>query len=463
MNNTNLLSTFSARSSLGLALRAISLSASLLLLGCSGDEIKSPGTPSPTGDFELRSIPDNLTLIEGDSNGLQIPISLDRKNGHASPVKLSLSGATDADMAFVESSFSRLTLTPSADQSQAILRLDIADLPITAQQRQFVLIANDGMDEDRTVIQVNVVPVDAPDVYLLIGQSNMVGFSGDGTRQALPGGADEPHPRITQLNVSKNDRQEVFVNQSDFTSSTVNVVQPSIVTAEDPLHVPLDPNNTSGKDLEYIGLGMSFAKRALPATSRNIVLVPAAWSGSAFCAGTGPNGQWNADPVNSPFLGNTWLYDRAVTRANLALAETGGILRGILWHQGESDSKENCGALYAENLENLIKSLRTDIMPDRRGQAMRQADSNIPFVIGTMSKGADERGDLASFSPSKQLVDDAHRTLPTQLPHVGLSIHDDLTPANGYFCGNTSCVHFGPAALREMGSRYYDALIRAAQ
>lgn len=463
MNNTILPSAVQARFPVGAVLRAVTLTATLFLLGCSSDEIKSPTDPAPTGDFELRSIPDNLTLVEGDTNGLQVPVALSRKNGHSSPVTLSLSGATDADMAFVKSSFSRLTLTPTADQSQAILTLDIADLPIQAQQREFVLIANDGTDEDRTIIRVNVEPVDAPDVYLLVGQSNMVGFSGDGTRQALAGGADEPHPRITQLNVSKNDRQQIFVNQSDFTSNTVNVVPPSIVTAEDPLHVPLDPANTSGKDLEYIGLGLSFAKRALPDTSRNIVLVPAAWSGSAFCDGTGPNGQWNADPVSNPALGNTWLFDRAVTRANLALAETGGILRGILWHQGESDSNENCGALYADNLENLIRSLRTDIMPDRRGSAMRQADSNIPFVIGTMSKGADERGDLSTFSPSKQLVDDAHRTLPTQLPHVGLSIHDDLTPANGYFCGNTTCVHFGPAALREMGSRYYDALRRAAQ
>ena len=79
-----------------------------------------------------------------------------------------------------------------------------------------------------------------------------------------------------------------------------------------------------------------------------------------------------------------------------------------------------------------------------------------------MSRGIDERGDLSTFPLSKQLVDMAHRNLPGRVAFTGLSNHDDLTPANGYPCGNTTCVHFGAAALREMGSRYYDALTSAA-
>jgi hypothetical protein len=80
-----------------------------------------------------------------------------------------------------------------------------------------------------------------------------------------------------------------------------------------------------------------------------------------------------------------------------------------------------------------------------------------------MSRGADERGDLSDFPPDKQLVDLAHRNLPNLVPFTALSNHDDLTPANGYPCGNTTCIHFGPGALREMGSRYYDALLSAAR
>ncbi|NND92300.1 MAG: hypothetical protein HKN42_15685 [Granulosicoccus sp.] len=442
--------------------RVLSLLGVLLISGCGGDTLTGGGT-QPTGDFELRSLSAEYVLIEGDETGLRVPLTLSRTNGHSTPVDLSISGVSPDDVAFVTSSFTRLTLTPSEDESEMVLKLAIADLPLLPQQRDFILTATDGIDRDELPIRVSVQPVDAPDVYLLIGQSNMVGFSGDGTRQALPGGQDEPHPRIKQLNVTPNDREELFLSGADFRSPVLNVESPAITVAEDPLHIPLDPYN-SGKDLQYIGLGLSFAKRALLDTSRDIILVPAAWSGSAFCNNEGgPNGQWNAQATTDPDLGNTWLFDRAVTRANMAIDTSGGILRGILWHQGESDSNERCGDAYAQNIKTLVNRLRTTITTDRRGATMRRADSNIPFVAGTMSRGIDSRGDLSTFSPSKQLVDAAHRNLPGRVPYTGVSNHDDLTPANGYPCGNTSCVHFGADALREMGRRYYEALIAAAR
>jgi hypothetical protein len=209
---------------------------------------------------------------------------------------------------------------------------------------------------------------------------------------------------------------------------------------------------------------LSFAKSALNNTSREIILVPAAWSGSAFCAPeiNGPPGQWNAGPTTDRALGNTWLFDRAVTRANLALQETRGILRGILWHQGESDSNAACAPSYAANLERLVRELRMQINTDARGGELRRADSNIPFILGSMSVGADETEDLSVFPADKQLVDNAHRNLENVTAFTAFSNHDDLTPANGYPCGNTSCIHFGAEALREMGSRYYAALLRAA-
>ncbi|ASJ72932.1 sialate O-acetylesterase [Granulosicoccus antarcticus] len=443
---------------------AVLLASLFLLAGCTDDDVDTDDSGLLSNDnFELRSLATQLTLVEGDEAGLRIPLELDRNDEHDDAVDLSIMGVSTADAAFISSSFTRLTLTPSEDNSEMVLNLAIADQPLMPQQRSFIITASDGTNSDELLLEINVEPVDAPDVYLLVGQSNMVGFSGDGTREALPGGLDETNPRIRQLNVSKNDRETLFLSEADFTSPTLNVVPPSITTAEDPLHVPLDPSNDSGKDLEYIGLGLSFAKRALLDTTKEIVLVPAAWSGSAFCTNDdGPNGQWNAEPTDNPELGNTWLFDRAVTRANLALAETGGILRGILWHQGESDSNERCAQFYSDNLEKLVTQLRVSIDPDRRGASLRQADSNIPFIVGTMSRGSDERGDLSVFPPDKELVSLALQNLPANIPFTELSNHDDLTPANGYPCGNTTCVHFGAAALREMGNRYYDALLRTA-
>ncbi|MFK7996654.1 MAG: sialate O-acetylesterase [Granulosicoccus sp.] len=425
-----------------------------------GDDAESD--PLPTGDFEIRSSQPDLVLVEGDAEGLQIPLTLFRTNGHDKDVSLEVRGRTIDDIAFVTSSFSRLTLTPSADESEAVLKLAISALPILEQQREFVITASDGVDSDSIPITVTVQPTAAPDVYLLAGQSNMEGFSGNGTRRAFEGGEDEPHPRIKQLNVSKNNSFGVFITDADYTSPAANVIDPDIVTALDPLHVPQDPSNESEKEVEYIGLGLSFAKRALRDTSAEILLVPAAWSGSSFCANdNGPAGNWMPAPTTNSNLGNTLLFERAVTRANLALEKSGGVFRGILWHQGESDSNERCAPLYADNLQQLATQLRSQILPVGDSSLLR-VDITVPFVAGTMSRGIDERGDLSDYPEPKQMIDDAHRGIDSMISASALSNHDDLIPSNGYPCGNTSCIHFGPGALREMGTRYYDGLQRAA-
>jgi len=418
------------------------------------------GTSS--GEFVLQSVAP-LNLAEGSGNGVDIPIILDRKNGHNKNVAVSIKGVTDADERLVTFNTDLAQLNGTVTTGTINLNLAIDNVPISTQQRTFNIDATDGTNTTQIQVQVNISPVDAPDVYLLIGQSNMVGFSGDGTKLAGANGPDEPHPRIFQLNATKNDQFGVFTNEAAFKSISSNVIESNrIVRAEDPLHIPLDPSNTSGKTLSYIGLGLSFAKEALKNTEKNIVLVPAAWSGSAFCENDdGPIGQWNAHESSNPNLGNTWLFDRAVTRANLALAETGGVLRGILWHQGESDANNRCAGEYLANLESLAKELRLQINPDRRGVGLRQPDANLPFVLGTMSRGIDENGDLSNFWTEKQLIDDAHRILPSKINHAALTISDDLTPANGFPCGNDNCIHYGPAALREMGRRYYEALLRA--
>jgi len=441
------------------------LTCSLMLLAglqaCSGSGDSGSDGNSSTGIFNLSTV-EAVNLVEGEPTGANIPITLVRSSGHNKTVTLSVTGVNSTDDRLITASYYPQQLGAGVNSSSVNLFLSIDDLPIMPQERKFYIDANDGTDSARTTVIVNVQPVNAPDVYLLAGQSNMVGFSGDGTKLANSGDPDEPHPRIYQLNVTKND--SVFSTRSDFIDEGKNVIVANqIVRAEDPLHIPVDPSNTSNKNHSYIGMGLSFAKAALNDTTQNIVLVPTAWSASRFCDdGGGPPGQWNAQSTSNPNLGNTWLFDRAVVRTNIALRESGGILRGILWHQGESDSNSLCAGEYLANLERLAQELRLQINADRRGGDLRRPEANIPFVLGTMSRGIDERGDLSNFWSDKQLVDNAHRTIPSKVRHSEVTYNDDLVPDNGYPCGNTTCIHFGAAALREMGRRYYTALLRAA-
>ena len=231
-----------------------------------------------------------------------------------------------------------------------------------------------------------------------------------------------------------------------------------------------------GKIGTRIGLGLTFAKQALRQDPEHrIMLVPAAWSATGFCntggffaslpdmpdfISEGALG-WNAFEPASTQFGGTTLFRRAVLRANLAIQRSGGILRGILWHQGEADSENAvCSQEYASNLATMVSELRNNIIADARGGIARGAQSDIPFIAGTMSRGNDSRGDFADFSMTKNQVDNVHRTAGVQglISHYGFANLDDLVPSNGFPCGEGSCIHFGSAAYREMGVRYFQAL-----
>jgi len=171
--------------------------------------------------------------IEGDASGLNIPLDLTRELGHNQSIELSITGVTPQDSAFVNTAFSRSSLNPSIDQTSVNLTLDVGVLPILEQQRRFVISASDGNTTDKLTVTVNVKPVDRPDIYLLIGQSNMVGFSGEigqGSKQAGPGEPDEVNERIKQFNVTRNGEFDVFLTPQDYTDISKNLLKITLVS-----------------------------------------------------------------------------------------------------------------------------------------------------------------------------------------------------------------------------------------
>ena len=138
-------------------------------------------------------------------------------------------------------------------------------LPIQSGQRTFNLVASDGTFSTSTSVTVATSPVARDDVYLLLGQSNMVGFSEEGAKRSGPSELDEPNLRIRQANVQANVR-EFYPNALSYTDIATNFLSPEYVTAEDPLHAPVN-QDTLGKEGTRIGLGMSFVRACLLYTS----------------------------------------------------------------------------------------------------------------------------------------------------------------------------------------------------
>lgn len=429
----------------------------------------SPPSIPPTGSagvasnekLSLQVGTGEITLEEG-ADAISIPVTITRTATDIGNVQLSAAGASAADSDLMTATFTDASLTAGESTSSLALELAIDALPIQPQVRTWVVTASvDGLAVLSTELDIAIVPTSRPDLYLLVGQSNMIGFSEDDSKQAGPGGADAPDDRIKQLNVTGNDGEN-FSTAADFTnsSSQFNAGMPASL-AVDPLHDGFDAN-VNGKRGQRIGPGLSFAKRALADTTADIYLVPAAWSDTGFCKRNTnrlPGMGWNATAKNNSALAGTLLYERAVLRANIALSQTNGVLRAILWHQGEADSDEAaCAQSYAENLAELATALRTNIDQDARGAVARGPNAELPFIVGTMSMGADANSDQTPFTDTKQLVDDAHRNIANLIPLADFVNNDDLVPP-AYPCGEGSCVHFGAAAQREMGSRYYDRLI----
>ncbi len=148
-------------------------------------------------------------------------------------------------------------------------------------------------------------------IYLLMGQSNMVG-RGEMTRWP-------PHPRV--LNFNKAGKW---------------------IPAVDPLH------ETSSRD--RVGPGVSFGRGMLHVVDQEITigLVPCAVGGS-------PLSRWEKGGD---------LYEATVRRAREAAKR--GALRGILWMQGEKDAKDlELAENYAKRLDAMILDFRREFgMPE---------------------------------------------------------------------------------------------------
>lgn len=221
-------------------------------------------------------------------------------------------------------------------------------------------------------------------LYLLIGQSNM---AGRGTPDAE---SKTVNPQILMLDSLNH-----------------------WVPAADPVH--FDKPKSVG-----VGPALGFAKE-MPGHNKNIRigLIPCAWGGS-------PIKVWEPGVV---YLKVAHPYDDAIKRTKLAMQQ--GVLKGVLWHQGESDNDSVHAALYMEKLKALINRLRADLQ-----------QPNLPFVAG-------ETG----YFNKTNYINPVINQLPQQVPHTA------VVSAKGLMDRGDS-LHFDTPSARELGKRYAQAMKR---
>lgn len=221
-------------------------------------------------------------------------------------------------------------------------------------------------------------------IFLLAGQSNMAGR-----------GKVEPQDQVADPNVWALDAQNAWV--------------PAI----DPLH--FDKPKIAG-----VGLGRTFAIDYAKAHPDTIVgLVPCAVGGTSLDEWA-PGGK---------------LYSNAIDRMRIAMRH--GTVRGILWHQGESDAKPERIESYATRFDALIAHFRADLQA-----------TEVPLVVGQLGilERAEESTPRVPFNAMIARYPEG-RPLVACVTSEGLKSNGDGT-------------HFDAASQRELGRRYAAAFLK---
>lgn len=227
-------------------------------------------------------------------------------------------------------------------------------------------------------------------LYLLVGQSNMAGR----------GQLDAEYKNIS------NSRVLMLNKDNEWT------------IASHPLHFDKPKIAAVGPGLTF---GIEMAK-ANPAVK--IGLIPCAVGGTAIES-------WEPsaiDPVTKKHP-----YDDAIARLRAAMKS--GVVKGIIWHQGEANSTEERSPGYLNKLELLIKRLREVA-----------GNENLPVVAG----------ELGQYRDRYQLVNDQLQLLPKKVKNTAVANSEGLTHKGD----NT---HFDAASATELGKRFAKQMILLQQ
>lgn len=226
----------------------------------------------------------------------------------------------------------------------------------------------------------------ATHIYILMGQSNMAGR----------GIITEEYQKL------QHDRVIMLNKENEW------------VLAKHPLH--FDKPKAVG-----VGPGLSFGiEMAKVDSEATIGLVPCAVGGT-------PIRKWLPGAYDEATFSHP--YDDALLRIKEAMKK--GVIKGIIWHQGEGDSKADSARLYLERLNELIVRIRKEV-----------DNPQLPFIAGELGK----------YRKSYDSINQELLKLPTKVPYTAVVSSEGL-----WHKGDGT--HFDSPSATELGRRYAEAML----
>ena len=224
-------------------------------------------------------------------------------------------------------------------------------------------------------------------IFILAGQSNMAG------RGLVEPQDTVPNKRVYTLNKQGN-----------------------IIFAKEPLHF-YEPS------MAGLDSGLSFGKSLIKhiPDSISVLLIPTAVGGSSIS-------QWLNDSIHREVK----LFTNFKQKAELGMRF--GTVKGILWHQGESDAKTKEAPLYQIKLSELFYQFRKII-----------GNQETPVVIGQLGS--------YSTNPLWSKINDHIKYYVSTDPYSGVINTQDLKDKGDK-------VHFNSEGQRLMGERYANEFIK---
>ena len=134
------------------------------------------------------------------------------------------------------------------------------------------------------------------------------------------------------------------------------------------------------------------------------------------------------------------LFDHACYMAELASRTS--TIAGVLWHQGESDCKDDLYLSYEPKLDKVLNAFRK-----------RLGLYDVPFLLGELGEFLKDYVALPGAFEKAGIVNEAIKNVADKNEMM------QFVPATG-LTANPDNLHFNAASLKEFGLRYYQEFLK---